>query len=69
MKICWFDENVNIHFFRLMTTQDQKQITEMQVSNQKVEKAFGPVTAERKREGTDTESVTSDKSEESYVFE
>ena len=52
-----------------MTTQDQKQITEMQVSNQKVEKAFGPVTAERKREGTDSESETSDKSEESYVFE
>ena len=41
----------------------------MKVWNQKVEKAVGAVTAERKREDTDIESVPSDKREESYVFE
>ena len=56
-------------FFRLTTTQNQKQITKMKVWNQKVEKALGAVTAERKRKGVDTESVMNDKSEKSCMFE
>ena len=41
----------------------------MKVWNQKVEKALGAVTAERKRKGVDTESVMNDKSEKSCMFE
>ena len=52
-----------------MTTQNQKQFNAMKVWNQKVDIAVDAVTAERKSKGIDTELVTSDKNEESCVFE